>query len=346
MIRTHYYTSTGEFQSDLNPEALDVALKVNGGCLWVDIQYGSGERSDVEAFLKEHFKFHPLALDDALHEAHLSRVDDWNTYLYAVVHGLHLQNGCQIELRELDLFLGSRYLLSLHEQPIAALERVWSFQGKNAETRLARGPDHLLYQVLDSLIADYMPVVDGLDDEIDEIEREIYESPLKSTVNRIFKLRRTLLRLRRLLGYLRETLNRLARDDFSMINEAEKVYFRDAYDHVVRLFDITEGLRDMAGGAMESFMSVTSNRINEVMCTLTVVTVLFMPLGVLAGFFGMNFFGDQFNVGNRIDARIWFGLCLVLMVLTPPAMLYWIERKGWLRSTLTEKDVAELTKEK
>lgn len=341
MIRSRLRTSEGQFREKLSPDEIDAALKDDRSCLWIDICYVESQKQEVEAFLKAHFRFHPLALDDALHESHLSRVDDWKEYAYAVVHGLALEVNRTLDPHEMDLFLGPNYLVTLHEEPIAALDKIWEHCGKNVDSKLGRGPGHLLYLLVDALIADYMPVVDGLDEEIDEIEQEIIDSPRRGTVNRIFRLRRTLLRLRRLLGYLRETLNRLARDDFEVIDEAERIYFRDAYDHVVRLFEITEGLRDMAAGAMESFMSVTSNRTNEVMRTLTVVTVLFMPLGTLVGFFGMNFFGDQFNVRNPIHPAWWFVLCMALLLALPPAMLFWIERKGWLRSTLTEKEETE-----
>jgi magnesium transporter len=179
---------------------------------------------------------------------------------------------------------------------------------------------------------DYMRVVEGLDDEIDRIEMTVFRRPRAELVRRIFRTRRTLSRLRRILGALREVLNRLARDEYAVIDATDRVYFRDVYDHLVRLYDIVEGLRDMAAGALDSYLSVTSNRINEVMRTLTVVNVLFMPLSFLAGFFGMNFFGEAFNVATPFPSVFLFWLCLGMMVATPLALFGWIARRGMLRS--------------
>lgn len=337
MIRIQYRQPTGSFRDKFTPEEIPAALAESGGCLWIDICYVPSQRLEVEQFLRSHFKFHPLSIDDALNEAHLSRVDDWEEYLYLVLHGLHLEVNRSLDPLELDVFLGPNFLVTMHEEPIEALDKVWTACQNGREHRFAHGAAHLLYILLDQVVSDYMPVVDGLDEELDEIEQEIYTPKVRTTVNRIFRLRRTLLRLRRLLGYLRETLSRLARDDFQVIDEKERVYFRDCYDHVVRLFEITEGLRDMANGAMESYMSVTSTRINEVMRTLTVVTLLFMPLSTLVGFFGMNFFADGFQIENPVPAAVWFVLCMFLLLAVPPSMLYWMERRGWLQSHMLER---------
>ena len=145
-----------------------------------------------------------------------------------------------------------------------------------------------------------------------------------------------------MLGYLREVMNRLARDDFGVIDAADRVYYRDVYDHLVRLYDIVEGLRDMVGGVLDTYLSVTSNRMNEIMRTLTVVTVLFMPISFVVGFFGMNFFGEAYNIPNLAGGtepfawvnHVLFWLCFLSVVGTPPMMLWWMARKGWLRSVV------------
>src|SRR5262249_13165656 len=133
----------------------------------------------------------------------------------------------------------------------------------------------------------------------------------------------------------------LARDDYPMIDEKDRVYFRDVYDHLVRLYDIVEGLRDMVGGALDSYLSVSSNRINEIMRTLTVVAVLFLPLNFLVGFFGMNFFGEPFNVSNPFSSTVLFGVCMSLMGLLPVMMLWWMARSGMLASTVRERPVED-----
>jgi magnesium transporter len=334
MIRILYRPGTQAGCRELAAAELAQALHDKQGLLWIDIVHNETQRDEVAQLLRETFAFHPLAIDDALNEAHVSRVDDWNEYLYVVLHALQLEVNRTLDILELDCFLGPNYLVTVHTEPVQPLEHLWNNCDRNADPRAVVGADHLFYRLCDLIVAQYMPVVDGLDDEIDDLEDEIFHNRRHGTITRIFQLRRTLLRLRRMLGYLRETTNRLARDPFPVIREQERVYFRDVYDHLVRLFDIADGLRDMAVGALESLMSVTSNRINEVMRTLTVVTVLFLPLNFIVGFFGMNFFGESFNVQDPVAPWVLFFVCVTALTATPPVMLWWMARKGWLRSPL------------
>jgi magnesium transporter len=341
MIRSMYRSSSGQLGENLSPEQIRGALQDKAGTLWVDVSHVPETKEHLGIQLRDLFAFHPLAVDDALSETHVPRLDDWNEYLYIVLHALDLEVNQELDTQELDVFLGSNYLVTIHEEPIKALEKQWHDSLHGRERRLATGPDHLLYVLTDTIVSDYMLVVDQLDEEIDELEKLIFDDPRPRTIGRIFRLRRTILRLRRMLGYLREVMNRLARDEFTHIDASDRVYFRDVYDHLVRLYDIVEGLRDMAAGALDTYLSVTSNRMNEIMRTLTVFTVLFMPISFLAGFFGMNFFGEDFNIKDPVTATLVFWVCFVAMLASPPAMLWWMYRKGWLRSVV-EKDSRRL----
>jgi len=334
MMRSLFHSSTTHLQRDLALPEIEAALKDETGTLWIDFHVTNGKRDEIAALLRDVFRFHSLAIADALVETHVPRVDDWQDHLYVNWHALRLGNLGQLETDELDIFLGKNYLITLHEKPIPALDHLWSQCTRGVERRLTMGPDHLLYSLVDLLTEDYMAVVDRLDEAIDELEHEIFESPQLGTVSRIFGIRRTLLRLRRILGAMREVMNRLARDDYAVVDARDRVYFRDVYDHLVRMYDIIEGMRDMAAGALDSYLSVSSNRISETMRTLTVFTVLFMPISFVAGFFGMNFFGEAFNIENPLHPWLLFALCLVFTFGAPPAMLWWMARKGWLRSIM------------
>jgi magnesium transporter len=350
MIRSIYRNAKGEVSRNLEPEQVHEALKDSKGTLWLDIAHVADQKQCVADYLRDLFGFHELAVADALHESHIPRIDDWETYLYIVLHAIDLELNRTLDTHELDIFLGANYLVTVHDEPIPALDRLWDQCQRGVERRLASGPDHLLYALCDAIVADYMPVVDGLDDELDEVEADIFAHPGPRTISRIFRLRRTLLQLRRMLGSLREVMNRLARDDYQVIDVRDRVYFRDVYDHLVRLYDIIEGLRDMNAGALESYLSVSSNRINEVMRTMTVFTVLFMPLTFFTGFFGMNFFGEAYNIRNPEGGEtpfawanyVLFWLSVAVMLATPIVMLWWMGRKGWLRSvTQGDEDKVE-----
>jgi magnesium transporter len=339
MIRTQYHPPTGEPRTNLTEEQLAEVLQSGTGCLWIDIAYCDEQRGQIATWLRKHFTFHPLAVDDALEETHVSRADDWQKYMYIVMHALALEVNRTVETQEMDSFLGPNYLLTLHTQPIDAVDQFWTHCQRSGVTQHVSSPAKLFYGLIDRVVAQYMTVADGLEEEIDDLEHEIFAHPRRETVTRIFRLRRTLLKLRRLLGTMRETTNRLARDSFSQIKEGDRIYFRDVYDHLVRLYDIVDGMRDMMSGALDSFVSVSSTRLNEVMRTLTVVTVLFMPLTFVTGFFGMNFFADDFAVKDPFDhPTVLFWICMGIMLLTPPVMLWWMRGKGWLQPTLHDTE--------
>ncbi|MBL8824549.1 MAG: magnesium/cobalt transporter CorA [Planctomycetia bacterium] len=326
--------SAGSAQPSIITEAaLIEALSNNDSTLWIDIVFGTEDVAATTTFLNRYFTFHPLALEDALLETHLARVDDWQKYLYIAFHVMMYRNHA-VHQQELDIFLGANYLVTIHSEEIETLQKLWDQLQKNSDQRQMQTPDRLLYHLFDKLTNTSMQTADCLDDALDEIEQQIFSRPQRGQLGELFRLRRVVLQMRRMFGNQREAMNRLARDIFGVIHPENRVYFRDIYDHLVRMHELSDGLRDMASSALESHISVTSYRMNEVMKTLTVVTVLFMPLTFLTGYFGMNFFGDQFNIDNPWSHYFWFIVCMLLMVITPIAMLYWMKRRGWLNSSL------------
>jgi magnesium transporter len=188
----------------------------------------------------------------------------------------------------------------------------------------------LLYHLLDLGVSDFLPAIERLDEAIDAAQDEVFGDPDPGTLRDIFRVKRAALRLHRTLIPLREVLNRLARDEHVQIDALDRVYFRDVYDLLLRLHDISETLRDLISGALDTYLSAISNRTNDVMKTLTVVTVLFLPLNFVVGFFGMNFFGDNISlsVGHRLHLVLFLGI-LACMIASPLAMWVWAKRKRW-----------------
>jgi magnesium transporter len=297
--------------------------------LWVDFQ--SEPPETCEPILLDTFKFHPLAIEDALHQTHVPKVDEWEQYLYIALHAISFKpEGGELELIELDIFLGENYLVTHHDHPIPALDRVWEAFQKEERHRHS-GVDHILYMLTDELIVDFMHAVETLDEEIEGVEDRIFSKPDNALVQRVFTLKRITVHLRRSLSPMREVLNKLARDDYSQIDARDRIYFRDVYDHLVRLHDIAEGLRDMVGGVLDTYLSVINNRMNDIMRTLTLITTLFMPISFVAGFFGMNFFQPvSANLIPWTDNPAYL-VTLSLVVLTPFGMYLWMRRKGWMR---------------
>jgi len=328
MIRILKYTSDGVLHTDLTIEDAKAALQDSNGLLWVDFE--ATDASVDEPLLTGVFGFHPLAVDDALQETHVPKVDDWGSYLYIVLSPVVFEkkDDSLLEIQELDVFLGRNYIVTHHDQPVAAIQRVWDACQRD-ERHVSRGPDHLLYRITDEVVAQYMPVVEEIDDEIDRIEDEIFDNPGPGVLERIFTLKRGALQLRRIVGPQREVLNKLARDDYTVIDAKARVYFRDVYDHLVRLHDLIESLRDLIGGALDTYLSVINNRMNDIMKTLTVITTLFMPISFVVGFFGMNYFAPVANMNVWTDTPSFY-VTLAILLLLPVGMLLWIRRRGWM----------------
>jgi magnesium transporter len=191
---------------------------------------------------------------------------------------------------------------------------------------MGKGAARLLYHLVDEIIAGHMPVVDTIDEELERIEELILSSPKPVTLMRVLRIKRALMHLRRIVAPQRETLNRLARDEFAVIDASHRVYFRDVYDHLVRLYDITEGLRDLAAGTLDTYLSVVNNRMNEVMKTFTLITTLFMPISFVTGFFGMNFFSPSDPPGWTV--RVAFIAVCVGVLAVPGLMYLWLKRRS------------------
>ncbi len=328
MLRAIYYNGNGDQLTEISSEGFADALKNQSGVLWVD--FGGEEPEPTEEILLQTFKFHPLAVDDALHETHVPKVDDWEQYLYIAMHAISFTSGEEdIEGIELDIFLGENYIVTHHDLPIQALNRVWDASTRDVRY-FKRGADHVLYKLTDELIVDYMQVVETLDEEIERVEDQVMGRPNNEIVQRIFILKRATLHLRRILSPLREVLNKLARDDYGVIDAKDRVYFRDVYDHLVRLHDISESLRDLVGGVLDTYLSVINNRMNEIMKTLTLITTLFMPISFVAGFFGMNFFQPISKPLITWTTTPAFIVMMVIVLGTPLGMFWWMRRRKWM----------------
>jgi len=299
------------------------------GLLWVDICDPEPAEASAEALhlLGHVFAFHPLAVEDALIETHIPKVDDWGSYLYLVLHAVHFAND-DIETRELDIFIGANYLVTYRTQEIHALTHQWRVVQRDAR-RVQRGVDYLLYELCDAIAADYLPVMDAIEEAVDGAQDAVFAQTDGQVLKRLFKLKRAVLDLRRILAPQREVLNKLARGDFPMIDPRDRIYFRDVYDHHVRLTDLNESLRDVVGGVLETYLSVAANRTNEIVKTLTIVSLMFLPLTFITGFFGMNFFGSSIELIFEAPKWPFFLAGMAVMAALPLALLMYIRRRGW-----------------
>lgn len=328
MIKSVCFLPDQEPRSDI--PILDYAAMLDDpkALLWVDFD---GEPVEsAQPILTDIFHFHPLAVDDALEETHTPKVDDWGSYIYIVLNAMTFNagDGLSLTTRELDIFLGKNYVVTHHDEPLSFIEKARTAFFRDRRYT-SHGPDHLLYKLIDDLVGEYMPMVEDIDDQIDRVEDEVLTKAASDTLERIFTLKRIVLAMRRILGPQREVLNKLARDDFEVIDPHDRVFFRDIYDHLVRLHDVNESMRDLISGALDTYLSVINNRMNDVMKTLTIITTLFMPISFLTGFFGMNFFEPVAGLTMWTN-RLAFGLAMTIFIGTPVVMFVWMRRRTWV----------------
>ena len=331
-VRSIYRDGSGTIHLDWPFDRILEALDDAKGTIWVDIEdLEAANNANVEAMLRVVFEFHPLAIEDALQDTHVPKVDDWGKYLYVVVDTIDFDpESDNLRLHELDIFLGANFLVTYHNQAAEVLERHRRNLEREPETRLRSGPAHVLYRMLDEVVGEFIPAIEHLDDEIDEAQDEVFDVPTPRTLKKIFHVKRNALHLHRVVIPMREVLNRLARDPYGQIHLDQQVYFRDVYDHLVRIHDIVESLRDLIAGALDTYLSVVSNRTNDIMKALTLVNVMFLPMSFVAGFFGMNFFGEtlMFTWPALPKAALFWMACIV-MIATPVGMAITAWRRGW-----------------
>ncbi len=279
------YTS-GEIREH-SPSALQELLVRKDGGLWLDMP---APTEDDLRVLRDVFKFHALAIEDATKQGQRPKIEEYEGYVFMTVHAVRAgpKRSTDVVLDEVDIFFGPLYVITTHRGPVPALDE--------AQARLARAPaqmrgasDYVLYTVLDTVVDSYFPVIDALDEALARLEDRLFAHPSQQTLNQLFALKRSLLQMRRVAAPMRDFFNVLTRRDLPFVSSQILVYLRDVYDHLLRITDLIDTHRDLLSGAVDIYLSVVSNRLNEVVRRLTTITSIFALLAVITGIYGMNF---------------------------------------------------------
>jgi magnesium transporter len=308
------------------PTVQDIKGVINSktGFVWVDLAINNQE--EVDQVLKQLFDFHPLAIEDCQSEGYqASKVDDFTRYLFMIAHSVKpLVDTEDLDVSELNLFLGDNFIVScIKEHPMPCIEKTWARVKK--DNRLANfGPDFLCHAILDNLVDEYMPLIDTMEAEVEWLEDSVLEKPTPATLEKLLILKHKIMSLRRFISPQREMINRLTRDEFVQIDQQSRYYFRDIYDHLVRIQDLTDTIRDIVSGAMDIYLNSTSLRLNEVMKALTIVSTIFLPLSFIAGVFGMNFVHIP-GSGHPLGFYITF----IVMIVIGIWMLLYFRWRRW-----------------
>ncbi len=290
--------------------------------VWVDLL--EPELEDYER-LREVFGFHPLALEDCHHSIQRPKVDDYGNHVFVVFHGLNLNEGADpLDMLELDSFLGPNYLVTVRYGRLFSIRDVWDRVVKNPDL-LHKGPDYIFYAVTDRMVDYYFELMERIDDEVDELEERLFTELSSELLQAILDIKRRIMALRRVAGPQREVMNQLARGEFAVTQGANRYYFRDVYDHLLRIADALDSYRDTVGSAMDTYMTQLSNRTNDIMKVLSIIATIMLPLSLVTGYFGMNFHRMPFLDDPK---AVWFltGGMAALALL----MLAYFRHKRWI----------------
>jgi magnesium transporter len=316
-----YLMSVDGTLSDATGDAVKEKIASNE-YFWLDIIDLDDEGSDL---LTNAFHFHPLAVEDAEHFGQRPKVEDYDDFYYLVVAGAQGDGGDTVEVH---CFYSEKFLVTIERGGCSQFDEVRT----RASLRRQQGGGSnimLLYRIIDSLIDSFFPVLSRFDDQIDSLEDAILEKPTEEQLGTLFAMKRSLVALRKVITPQRDMFASLAGAESElpgMTPDSER-YFRDLYDHLIRISDLVDSYRDLLSGAMDTHLSTVSNRLNQVMKQLTIIATIFLPLSFVTGFFGQNFGW----MVNRIGAWGTFvGLGIGLQIAVAIGLLVMFRRRSWL----------------
>lgn len=304
--------------SGIRLEELDKALK-KCGFVWIDIENpGYGDFVNIA----KKFKLHKLAVEDAVIRNQRPKLETYPEHLFLVIHELEFDG--VLQLNELDIFLGKNFVITTHYKRLNAIEYTIETYKKNPSL-FDRGADFLIYNILDKLVDNYFEVLEHYDEKMAKIENTIFREPKPTIVNELFKMKKISLNLYMTIAPQAEIVSMLTRREFSFLGKETSIYFRDVYDRMIRLIGIIDTQREIATGALEAYLSVVSNRMNEIMKVLTIIATIMMPLTLIAGIYGMNF-----RFLPELEWKYGYYAVIAAMAVVAGIMLLYFRRRKWI----------------
>jgi magnesium transporter len=330
----------GKIVSTTDPAVMREAIAATKR-IWIELERQSPE---ADAML-QHLEIHPLTIEDIYGSGSQPKVDDFPNYLYVVVHGIGSARRKKLDLVEVDIVIGENWLVTHDRTGLVADDCGTDLD--HSPRMLVKGVAWLAHGILDRVVDRYLPVIDELDTEVEKLENDVIEkagTPRgKRVLVRILAFKRTLQELRRMSAHQREILMKLSRGEYEEIPQDALPFYRDVYDHFLRIQDITEGYRDLVTSALDAYLSVQSNRMNEVVKTLTLISTVMLPLTFIAGIYGMNFKHEKSPL-NMPELEWYFGypFALALMLAVAIGIVIFFRKKGYIGAVRdSERDLEE-----
>jgi len=325
VIRAWVYNSEKLIEKELKTVEECQALKGQPGMnLWINVD-GLDQIGIIEK-LGSYFGVHPLTLEDVLNTGQRPKMEDYDSYIYAVLKMMILdEKRKEIIIDQVSIIFGSNYILSFQERERDVFNPIRD-RLKNPASRLRKnGVDLLAYSLMDAVVDNYFLILEHVGEEIENLEEELIVDPVPETLKAIQKHKRDMITLRRSVWPLRELINSLQRTESELINETTQLYLRDVYDHTIQVIDSIEAFRDILSSMVDVYLSSLSNRMNDVMKVLTIIATIFIPLTFIAGVYGMNF-----EYMPELEWRWGYPAVMLGMAMVGISMVLYFKKRRWV----------------
>jgi magnesium transporter len=293
------------------------------GLLWVDMDAPTEDEIDL---LSDVFRFHTLSIEDCIFPNHRPKIDDYGSYIFVIFHAMALKAALataeNLEILELNIYVGRNYLVTFHEDPIVLVNQIRTKCSMNPSL-MSKGSDALLHLIMDSVVDDLTRLLDKLEDKLDVTEDKILADE-EGALMEINEFKGLLSKFRKVSGPQRDVVRMLMSQDFAFISDHRVIYFKDIHDHLVSINENANLLREVIASTMESYLSMVQKKMNDIMKVLTVATVILMPLNLVAGIYGMNF--------KHMPELQWpygYYFTLLLMVAIVVSLVLYFKKVKW-----------------
>lgn len=311
--------SSGDRLEEISREAATDLLSRRDANLWLHFDTPTEEELD---FLKENFAIHHLTIEDIVNQNQRPKIEPFENYVYLAIHPLRREAKWEIEPSELDLLLGRGWIVSVHYGPLPGLIDNSQLH-ERIPAALGRGADFLLYTLVDLVVDSYFPVMDDIEDKIESLEDRLLLRAHPGDMNKLLSLKRSIVHIRRAVTPQREVLNQLTRHDFPFVRPENLVYFRDVYDHLIRIAEELDSLRDILSSVLEIHLASTSNQLNATMKRLTAYGTIFVMITAIAGIYGMNF-----KFMPELEWRYGYFVVLGVMAAISLGLYFYFKKRG------------------
>ncbi len=300
----------------------DIPKPGNGNLIWVDATGATA--AEIEA-IGDHYNFHPLAVEDARKRQQRPKIDTYSDHLFVVLYALDPPDESQRQpTRELSMFITPHSIVTIHRHDIEELDVAARRWAEHCDGGLPESSAMLAYTICDSIVDGYFPCLDEFGEQIEDLERAMFEHGSAETLEQVFRMKRQLLEIRRVIAPTRDVFNSFTRRELPAMGESSLAYFQDVYDHVIRTTETIDAYRDILSSVIDVHLTLVSNRLNQTVRTLTVASIILMSLALIAGIYGMNF--------EHMPELTWrYGYFVVLggMVAIGVALAFAFRRFGW-----------------